>query len=359
MQTWTTTHHPAGEQFSYWREVLCAAFAPLRPERGRSHGVRPDGGITSVVRSAPLGTTVCADVRSTTQRIVHGPAEIRATQEDVVFVNLQLSGRCLAEQDGRTAALTPGRLAVFDTSSEYRFEYLGDHASDEWRVLCFRVPRTQLEPLVPDLHDVTCVGIDTTRGTGAIVGSSMTAAWQHIDTLDDGGAVQNAFVTVLAARLGAGQDVPNRPRQVREATRAAVNRFVDANLCGADLRPSSVAARFAISVRTPAQPLPRQRQDLRTYGHGPAPGPLRPCAGRPRRPPFPHPARDRPRVRRPLPSRQVVPSGVRDTPAGPARPPRPGTGRVELIIPRQAVRASPADRVRRTPGPGRSPTPGP
>lgn len=91
MRYWTTVDRPVGEQFSYWREVICEAFTPLATEQRSAH--RPSGprqaGIESWVRSNPLTTTNCAEVVSATQLITHGEAEVRRTESDHVFVNLQ------------------------------------------------------------------------------------------------------------------------------------------------------------------------------------------------------------------------------------------------------------------------------
>ena len=64
------------------------------------------------MRSTLLTGTNCAEVVSTTQLITHGDAEVRRTDSDQVFVNLQLRGHCLAGQGDRTCVVPPGGFRV-------------------------------------------------------------------------------------------------------------------------------------------------------------------------------------------------------------------------------------------------------
>lgn len=255
MRYWTTADRPLREQFSYWREVICEAFAPLATQRTAAH--RPPGprdpGITSWVQSAMLTATNCAEVSSRTQLITHGEAEVRRTTSEQVFVNLQLHGHCVASQDGRTCVVPAGGFALFDTTSEYRLEFVEDPAVQEWRVVSFRVPRANLLPLLADPHGFTSVTHDgSTGGAANLVASTMLSIWSNIDGLDPGAAdaAESAFTTMLAAGVGAGDALREGGRETLDATlRAAVNRYLAANVRTADLSAPRVARRFGVSVR--------------------------------------------------------------------------------------------------------------
>jgi AraC-like DNA-binding protein len=252
---WTTTDRPVGEQFSYWREVICEAFTPLATERRAAH--RPPGprqqGIDSWVRSAPLAGTNCAEVVSATQLITHGETEVRRTDSDQVFVNLQLRGHCVGSQGDRTCVVTPGGFAMFDTTSEYRLEFIGEPAAQEWHVVSFRVPRAQLIPLLADPHRFTAVTHDAgAGGVASLVASTMMSIWNTVDSLDRSAAdaADTAFTTLLAAAAGGADRLRDTCRdELDAALRASVNRYVVANLRHADLSPARVARRFGISVR--------------------------------------------------------------------------------------------------------------
>jgi AraC-like DNA-binding protein len=255
MRYWTTEDRPEREQFSYWREVICEAFTPLATRRTSSHrapGPRQPG-ITSWVRSRMLTSSNTAEVSSETQLISHGDAEIRRTDSDQVFVNLQLRGHCVAGQDGRTCVVPPGGFALFDTTRAYDLEFVADPTAGEWRVVSFRVPRARLLPLLADEYGFTSVLRDGNRGgTANLVASTMMSIWRNADALDaaSADAAESAFTTMLAADIGAGPLLADTRRETLDATlRAAINRHLAANLRSGDLTPQQVARRFGISVR--------------------------------------------------------------------------------------------------------------
>jgi AraC-like DNA-binding protein len=255
MRFWTTADLPPTEQFSYWREVICEAFAPLAAERTKHHA--PPGprelGLESWVKSSALTSTNCAEVSSRTQLITHGASEIRRTTSDVVFINLQLTGHCVAGQGTRSCVVRPGSFALFDTTSEYSLEFFEDPSAAEWRVLSFRVPRASLLPLLADPDGFT--GIAHESGTDAaanLVASTMLSIWRNVDRLDPAAAdaADIAFTTMLAAGVGGSERLRHSSQETLDAgLRAAVNRHLTANLRTGELSPLMVAQRFGVSVR--------------------------------------------------------------------------------------------------------------
>ncbi|WP_211223881.1 AraC-like ligand-binding domain-containing protein [Pseudonocardia asaccharolytica] len=109
---WTTADHPIKDQLGYWADVVCEAFTPLAPARTRRHLARSrhTDGMRGWVRSAPLSSTSCAEIASCTQLLTHGNTEVHRSPADMVFVNLQLTGTCRGEQDGRQCVVAPGDL---------------------------------------------------------------------------------------------------------------------------------------------------------------------------------------------------------------------------------------------------------
>lgn len=255
MRHWTTVDRPAGEQFSYWREVICEAFTPLATQRSSAH--RPPGpreqGISSWVRSSMLTATNCAEVSSEAQLIRHGEAEVRRTDSDQVFVNLQVAGHCAAVQDGRRCVVPPGGFALFDTTRTYDLDFVADDTSGEWRAVSFRVPRARLIPLLADPHGFTSVTHDAKKpGAASLVASTMMSIWRNVDGLDaaSADAAESAFTTMLAVGIGADPGSAERRQGILDAElRAAINRHLAANLLTGELSPQRVAHRFGISVR--------------------------------------------------------------------------------------------------------------
>ena len=256
MHYWTTDDRPAGEQFSYWREVVCQAFTPLAADRtdGSATGHLPERSLRSWVRSAMLTSTNCAEVSSRSQLLRHGKTELGRTDRDDLFINLQVRGQCIVSQGDRVSTVPAGSFHVVDTTREFRQHYIEDAEHKEWRVVSFRVPRQRLVPLLANPDGFTAVAHDATAGgIDSVVASTMLATWKNIDRLDRvaADAAESAVNTVLAAAAGAKKDMPETSRaELDAALRASINRYVAAHLRGAaDLSAAAVASRFGISLR--------------------------------------------------------------------------------------------------------------
>jgi AraC-like DNA-binding protein len=252
---WTTTDHPVGEQFSYWREVICQAFTPLAADRTPAHRMTgpQERDFVSWVRSSPLTSTNCAEISSRSQLITHGKAEVRRTDSDQIFINLQVRGHSVVTQGGRTTIVPAGGFSFVDTTSEYRQDYIEDPVTREWRVVSFRVPRANLVPLLADPCSFTAVAHDAKAGgIACIVASTMLSTWNSIAQLDRSAAdaAETAINAVLAAAAGGRDASRDASRETLDAAlRASINRFLAANLRGADLSATRVARRFGVSVR--------------------------------------------------------------------------------------------------------------
>ncbi|GAA4536000.1 helix-turn-helix domain-containing protein [Pseudonocardia xishanensis] len=256
MHYWTTEGLPTDDQFSYWREVICQAFTPLATDRTAEHreAAQNDGGLRSWVRSSLLTSTNCAEVSSRSQLITHGEAEVRRTDSDHVFVNLQISGRCIVSQGDRAAVVPAGSFAFVDTTSPYRQEYIEDPLTKEWRVVSFRLPRADLMPLISDPSAFTATPHDATSGgIASVAAGSMIATWRNVGQLDRSAAdaAESALLAVLAAAAGGNTILRDSSREALDAElRASVNRYLVAHLHGgADLSAATVAKRFGVSVR--------------------------------------------------------------------------------------------------------------
>ncbi len=247
----TTTDKPLADQFSYWREVVLEVCTPLQIEREPAHrgGIPAEQGFDSSLRFAKLMSTNCAAVRSQSQSMIHGAAELRRQTSEDVFISLQVRGSCHAVQGDRSCELAPGGFAMFDTAQPYRLTHVGDAETGEWRALSFRVPRSRLLPLLRDPDTFTAVPHDSIAGgIAAVAASTMTGIWNTVETLNPDGAhaAETALITLLAAVVAGHAD----SGQDNDALlRAAVHRYLSANLHRSDLTAPRVARHVGISVR--------------------------------------------------------------------------------------------------------------
>jgi AraC-like DNA-binding protein len=246
MKSWSTEAVPGPEQFDYWREVVCEAFAALDPrplESGVSFSSRAD--------LSEMGAVNVARIRSGAQTVVRGFAQIRHDPQDRLFVNLQLAGHGFVRQGHREAKVMPGSFTVVDIARPYTLHFEG-----RFELLSFRIPRHLLLPLVSDPNGLMARPLGGLNGTGFVAASFMRS-------LADAGA--ESFAAQAAERMsvhlcelisetargpGAGGDFGAEPSQ---ASRQALVRVVKAYILGAlgshDLGAEALARRFNVSPR--------------------------------------------------------------------------------------------------------------
>jgi len=240
MRKFTTEDQPKSEQFSYWREVLCEEFTALNPVPEST-----DGFDSKVVVKAFLDVRV-ADVTSKAQAVYRGASEIRRVPNEYFFANLQLSGDCLVRQDGREVLIKPGDFYVVDTTRQY------DLIFTDWQILCIRLPRHMLTPLLKTPTQSTAVRVCPVGGMGAITASFMRSLLDAPEELDAASqqALTSSLTNLLAVTLGATVDGGERSRDtVRAEMTHAIVRYVKDRVADPTLTAESAAAHFRISPR--------------------------------------------------------------------------------------------------------------
>ena len=93
MKSWSTEAVAAPEQFAYWREVVCEAFAALDP-RSAERGA----GFASRVDMEGIGAINVARIRAEAHTVVRDFSQIRRDPQDRLFVNLQVAGQGIVRQ---------------------------------------------------------------------------------------------------------------------------------------------------------------------------------------------------------------------------------------------------------------------
>jgi|GEM_PF-856544 len=118
-RVWDTGAVGRGEAFDYYREGICAAFMPLRPEVDRDHRKTFSANVTSY----DLGDTALNLVHAASHLVCKGRAEIAASPIDCYYLNHQLQGECRISQNGETITLRQGETGIFDGTSAFELEH--------------------------------------------------------------------------------------------------------------------------------------------------------------------------------------------------------------------------------------------
>jgi AraC-like DNA-binding protein len=130
---WLTKRLSSDAPFGTWADALASAFVQLEP---RKVAEVPFEG--TIVRKE-AGPVSVARVTATSHRVLRMPTHIARSSENIVFVNLQLSGNARYTQRQHEQICGPGDLAVVDTTQP--FEILNAH---NFQIFCFVMQKTDL-----------------------------------------------------------------------------------------------------------------------------------------------------------------------------------------------------------------------
>jgi AraC family transcriptional activator of tynA and feaB len=244
VQTWSTSPSAPADQFTHWRELICAAFLALTPESD----VR--GGFTGVVTQWSLGALSLARIDSQRQRVQRTGRDIARAPRPGFYANLQVRGTSLMTQHGRTAFLRPGDLAVVDTGEPFAFDFPAD-----FRQLSFFIPAGLLTAQVcgpvrtaTRVDSATGVGAAVRHTLGALTRDALPSAQAARLAAHASGLLALALDPVMTGPITTGPVIQGGPRRARWLAAAVAD--IEEHLVDDDLSPAATARRLGISVRT-------------------------------------------------------------------------------------------------------------
>jgi AraC family transcriptional activator of tynA and feaB len=245
MKSWSTEAVAAPEQFAYWREVVCEAFAALDP-RSAERGA----GFASRVDMEGIGAINVARIRAEAHTVVRDFSQIRRDPQDRLFVNLQVAGQGIVRQGHRETRVTPGAFSIVDTARPYTL-----HFDERFEVLSLRVPRELLLPRVSEPRALFARALGGPAGIGRTTSGFMQSLMEG-GGLPAGPAAERLAVLlcelVAESARAADAGVAAAP-PMRDAHRQLLVRRVKAHVLEAldspELDVPSIARRFGVSVR--------------------------------------------------------------------------------------------------------------
>ncbi|MTH34328.1 helix-turn-helix domain-containing protein [Paracoccus limosus] len=242
VKTWETHSLSHEDRFAYWREVLCEAFTALstRPSESGDNG--------SKVVLHELADVNAANLRSFAQTITRGKNEIRRRDDTYFFANMQVSGKCHVEQDGRYLTAEPGNFYLVDTTRPYRLDFV-----DPFQTLSFRIPVSLMSPLIGDPRSVTARQISGRAPFGELAISHMRALMRCTQDASPQASLTLSETLAQLIGLAVSDATPADGAGDERAHRAfqdAIVRYVAKRSLDPNLSVKCVAARFRISPRT-------------------------------------------------------------------------------------------------------------
>jgi AraC-like DNA-binding protein len=227
-----------GEAFAYWREMICATFVRLAAEP-----VDDSGRFNGRIEHVPVGELELSGVLAGSQHVRRTRSLIAQGNEEYLLASIQRNGTGRVEQDGRTAVLSPGDIAFYDSTRPYTL-----HFDSPFHQLVVQLPKREL--LLRDTRPLTARVLR--RGTpGGAVSAFFTSLFDATRTGGEQSAVllPHAIGLLSAAAASAAGTEPG-PAASAALARERVLDFLRRNLADPTLDADAVATACHVSRRT-------------------------------------------------------------------------------------------------------------
>lgn len=241
-QVWDTRERGPKEAFEFYREGICAAFMPLRPELDRANR----RGFQANVRSFQLARGVLNVVSAPAHEVHRGKAEIAASPDACFYLNLQLAGECRITQGGKSVILCPGEVGIFDGATTFALDH---RRGERLGVASLMVPK----PVLRDTEEVLPDGMALKLSQDQYYGNLLCEATRTLATSvgrNTGEAAARLYEVVLSlatlAATSSGSET--RPANRSDAQFFRVKRIIANRCADADFTVAHCAAEAGLAV---------------------------------------------------------------------------------------------------------------
>ncbi|MFG6432995.1 helix-turn-helix domain-containing protein [Roseateles sp. LYH14W] len=227
------------DRFAYWLDMVCAIYAQLECDR-------PGSDVFGEISFSPLGVLDLTEVHSNVQFLRRTPSMICNDTRDSTLVQIQRVGRAVVRQDGREARLVPGDFVMYDTTRPYELRF----EDETHELIVVRLPSSELQPHVTNLHDLTATTVPGTCAAGNLLLTMIDTLQRDIDRLHPSSAigVSEGITSIIAAGLrGLPGANTQRSSQLCAYHVARVKAYAMDNLRNPELSISKIACAMRVS----------------------------------------------------------------------------------------------------------------
>ncbi|MDP2072805.1 helix-turn-helix domain-containing protein [Hydrogenophaga sp.] len=236
----STTTVPPSERTAYWLDMICAMYVKLDCDQPSNQPLYGD------IAFNRLGSIDLTHLRSNVPRVARTDSQIRLGGEDCLLVQVQRQGRCMVQQDGRSAVVEPGDFVLYDSIRPY--ELLFDHGGHD--VFVMRLPRAQLKVHVSNLEELTATTVPGQDAAGHLLISMVATLQADVGRLLPSSAlgVSEAITSMVAAGL---RGLPNanvvKASSLRTYHLSRIKAYVQDHLRDPELSVHSIAHALQLS----------------------------------------------------------------------------------------------------------------
>lgn len=238
-----TVHHGPRvpeTSFAQFSEAVSGTFVPLHVTC--RHPETFTGSVIGVTVDEVGLSRVAADEHT----VERTPGLIARDDRSYFKLSLMLAGTGSLLQDGRTAHLATGDIAIYDTSRPYRLEF-----PDSFETLVVMFPK-HLVDLPPELiSQFTAVRLEAGQRVVSLVGPFLTQLATSLDELQGPTGVRlvHSALDLIGTMFARELDVDQVSLDPKRKLLQKVHAYIEANLDSRELSPASIAAAHFISTR--------------------------------------------------------------------------------------------------------------
>lgn len=240
----STNSVPPAQRAAYWADWVCTELI-----RAEVQTLAPGHGFQGSIARAPLpGLDVCR-IRSTRQKVARTAAMAADTAQEQILVTVQRSGIGHVTQNGRTAQLQPGELALFSTARPYTLDFAADF---EQTLLILPAPQVRhLLGNVDALYATTLAASTPTQQLLAGLADTLTDSLHAPPSRTTSRHLSQALLHTLAAAVASCQPADARVQAARGPLsayhRARIHRVINQHLADPRLGIDWIAAQVQLS----------------------------------------------------------------------------------------------------------------
>lgn len=226
---------------SEWRSLAGGRFVPLRVTSDRGADFQAE------LRTRDIGRVTINEITAAAHRVERTPDLISPDDRRHYKLSLLLEGEGLVTQDGRTAALRPGDIAIYDTSRPYTMDFI-----DDMRCLVMAFPQDVFEVAPQLIRRITAVRLAGDDGVGTVISPFMQHLAENLEILHgvSGERIVRSALDLLTALVYA--EIANGDAEAGESRWIELQtckRWIEDHLDDPGLSASAVAKAHFMSVR--------------------------------------------------------------------------------------------------------------
>lgn len=225
-----------------WRDFVAQTFLPLEIK------VNSTAPFVYTAVNEQIGDLSVTELHINSTTVTRTSALAERSEKAFYKASLQLSGNSEIIQNNKTALLTAGQWAIYDTTQPYTV-----NVGDDAHFLVLLINPDLLSVWQPYLHDAIARRFDTAQGCGYLIFQMLNAVLAqrgNLSKLSAKGA-SNAILQLIGAQLSEvlGQHNSSDPASVHQAQLLKIQYYIEQNLHSSDLTIEHLCQVFRCSRR--------------------------------------------------------------------------------------------------------------